>query len=258
MLQKSDLPKANIMIKTPVSKFASDSYHTQFKQLRLKQLGQKCLQMLLLTYFLICPSGCSLFVMAGKMIMGDPKVEAPFKQRTGTNLEKDNKKVLVVCSIPESLRESVAALDHDITAGVIRRFKVHNIPTIKDDEVDRWLSSIGGVWESPNEIAEKFDTDFIIHINIEQMTFREIESPELFRGNSIGSVSAFEVKKDKATDTKQAYQVFSHEFRSVYPPHFPIAEDQTNDRTFRERYIARICEELACMFYDSYEADTIH
>ncbi len=43
-------------------------------------------------------SGCSLFVMAGKMIFGDPKVDCSFKKATKTDLSENGSRILVVCS----------------------------------------------------------------------------------------------------------------------------------------------------------------
>src|SRR6476661_8938207 len=49
-------------------------------------------------------AGCSLFVMGGRMLMGDTKSKSQFKQATKTDLVKTHKKVLVLCSAADSIR----------------------------------------------------------------------------------------------------------------------------------------------------------
>jgi hypothetical protein len=93
-------------------------------------------------------------------------------------------------------------------------------------------------------------------VSLEQVTFLEPDSPHLYRGNSTGSVTVYEVVEE--TGFKRANQVFSHEYRSTYPRHFPISRDQTQERTFRENYVSRICDEIARLFYDYPGGDDVY
>jgi acyl-CoA synthetase (AMP-forming)/AMP-acid ligase II len=193
-------------------------------------------------------SGCSLFVMAGKFLMGDPVAESQFKQRTGVDLRKDKKKVVVVCSVPEMLRQENASIDHDLVESIVRRFRVRDIETIPPRDVDRWLSSLGGVWNSPQEIAQKFEANYIIHVDLESVTYREPNSPNMYRGNCLGNVYVYEIRGEKKD--KNAFLVFQHEFSSTYPQLHPVSVDQSSMRSFQEKYITRVSDELARLFYD--------
>ena len=194
-------------------------------------------------------SGCSLFVMAGKFLIGDPVVESQFRQRTDVDLRKENKEVVVVCSVPESLRQEQAAIDHDLVEAIVRRFRIHDIKTTPTRDVDRWISSIGGVWNSPDEIAQKFDADYIIHIDLESISYHEENSPNLYRGNCLGNVYVYEIRQ-KEKKSRSAFLVFQHEFQSTYRQLYPVSADQTSLRTFQEKYTTRISDELARLFYD--------
>ena len=58
---------------------------------------------LLLTAAFVIPlsvGGCSLLVMGGKMLFGNPKVDASFKTQTGVDLTEGEKSLLVVCRSP--------------------------------------------------------------------------------------------------------------------------------------------------------------
>ena len=55
-------------------------------------------------------TGCSLFVMAGKMLFGDPKIASTFTDRTGIDLTKDQKKLLVICHTPYMVENAMPLL----------------------------------------------------------------------------------------------------------------------------------------------------
>ena len=52
----------------------------------------------------VMASGCSLFVMAGKMFLGDPKVQSAFNAQTGVDLIEDEKRILIVCRTPSLMQ----------------------------------------------------------------------------------------------------------------------------------------------------------
>ena len=192
-------------------------------------------------------NGCSLFVMAGKMIYGDPKIDSAFQSATGVDLEKDAKTVLVVITTPESIKAQSPSLDYDLLDGVTRRLKLRGIDVIDPDDVMTWVDDNGGVWGEPWELAQDFDTDFIVHIDLDEFSFRELNSPTLFRGRTIGNIHGYSVSSRKGK--RDALQVFTKEFNSVYPSHHPVSEDQVNDTIFQKRFVDFLSEELGHVFY---------
>lgn len=203
-------------------------------------------------------SGCSLFVMAGKFLIGDPVVESQFRRRTGVDLRKEQKEVVVVCSVPESLRQENASIDHDLVEAIVRRFRIRDIKTVPTKDVNQWISSIGGTWNTPGQIAQKFDADYIIHIDLNSITYHEENSSELFRGNCLGDVYVYEIRQPDSSASRDAFLVFQHEFQSVYPQLYPVSSDTTSLRTFQEKYITRISDELARLFYDFKSTDEVY
>ncbi len=201
-------------------------------------------------------SGCSLFVMAGKMLIGDPVVKSEFTRRTRVDLTKADKEVVVLCTVPEMMRSQHSAIDRDLVDAVLRRFRIKDIKYVPSREVDRWLSSVGGVWSSPQEIAEHFDSNYIIHIDLESVSYMEENSPNMYRGNCQGNVYVYEIREIETQ--RNAFLVFEHEFKSVYPQLYPVSADSTSLRTFQERYVTRISDELARLFYDSKPGDDVY
>ncbi len=203
-------------------------------------------------------AGCSLFVMAGKMLFGDPLNICDFTSQTHVDLMKEEKTVLVICSTPESVKVHWPSLDFDILEGVSRNLMTHDIKVVKLDKVATWIDENGGEFEDPSELAAEFDADYIIHIDLNQFSYHEEHSNTLFRGRATGNVMAYRIvkSKEKGKSSAQTLQVFSQEFNSEYPTLQPIPKEQMNEKSFQQIYLAELCEQLARKFYNYRLGDT--
>lgn len=210
--------------------------------------GTRALSLLGLALLAVSVSGCSLFVMAGKMIFGDPTVTASFKQMTGVNLVKDQKKVVVVCSTPAHVDAKLSSLKIDLLDGVARRLKRNGIQIVNPEEVAAWMDDTGGQWDDFGELIERFEPEIIIHIDLKGFSYQEENSPTLLRGRSTGHVHAYRVQK--VGGESMPMQIFESEFNSEYPPLHPVSVQQITEKTFRKQYIDRITDQLAHIFYD--------
>jgi hypothetical protein len=195
-------------------------------------------------------TGCSLFVMAGKMLLGDPQVPSAFKQQTGVDLVRDQRRVLVVCTAPAGLRPELASLRYDLVEHLTRRMKRAGIDLIDGNEVANWMDRNGGWFEHASDLAGDFEADYIIHVEITHFTTREENSPSLFRGRASGDVLAYAVTGQSGSKT--AHQVFSYQFNSEYPKYNPEASsDISSERVFVRRCVDRLSAQLAQVFYDT-------
>jgi len=192
--------------------------------------------------------GCSLFVLAGKMFWGDPVVPSAFRLRTGVNLAKEKKKLRVVCTTPESVKAELPSLQLDLTEGVHRRLRRHNVPVVDSDRVASWIDESGGFFADLTELAEQFAPDYIVQVEVERLTFRETNSPAMYRGRANGSVYVYEVVGEG--ETRRTFQVFVKEFRVEYPRHYPVSADQMSLKTFQRQFLNELSEHLARLFYD--------
>jgi hypothetical protein len=198
---------------------------------------------------LIFVPGCSLAVMAGKMFLGDVKVQSQFRQATKTDLAKLNRKVLVLCSTTDTVRSAYASVDYDILEGVIHRLKVHGIRKIvSPDAVSGWLDDHGGRCDDPKELADHFHAEYLIHIEVSRFTCQEENSPNLLRGQSEGHVRAFHL--EERDSGKRLVEVMNSDFVSTYPSGNPISADKKSATNFQREYIERISLQLAQIFYD--------
>lgn len=201
--------------------------------------------MLLLSTF----AGCSLAVMAGKMVFGDPVQTSDFERWTGTDLVEEQSQLLIICSTPSALESDYPAVNSDILTGVTRKLRRRGINVVKADEVADWLDDNGGRWTGPDDIVRDFPkVDYIVHIQLDHLTFRVENSPSLLQGNSSGKVEVHQV--EDVGGERQAIQVFPRDFALTYPKFSPFSTDQrSSDEVFEKEYLGRLCTELALKFY---------
>lgn len=193
-------------------------------------------------------SGCSLGVMAGKAIFGDPKTASEFRNRTGTDLTKGEKTLLVVVQTPQSVETELPSLELDLIDAITRRLKLHGVKVVEPDRVAKWIDTNGGRFDHPTELAQKFEADFIAVIDVEQFTFHDATSPNLYHGEAAGQVQVYEVRE--VAGAKQAQQVFGANFRNQYPQHGPVPVDQLSPKMFQKRFIDNLSDRLGSRFYD--------
>ncbi len=200
-------------------------------------------------------SGCSLFVMAGKMLMGDPMVPSEFRQKTGVNLQKDQKRLLIVCSSPEWAKREMPAIDYDLADGILKRLKRRGILVVESHKVARWFDDNGGAFDDPSQLAREFDTDFIAHIDLHYLSFQEENSPTMHRGKAHGDMFVYAVVK--IDGQKHAQQVFVGEFSVEYPRYNPIPIEQVAPKVFRKQFLDQLISELSRVFHDYSMSETI-
>ena len=96
-------------------------------------------------------AGCSLGVMAGKALLGDPKTPSEFRNRTGTDLTKGDKTLLVIVQTPQGVETELPSLDLDLIDSITRRLKLHGVKVIEPDRVAKWIDTNGGRFDHPTE-----------------------------------------------------------------------------------------------------------
>ena len=192
--------------------------------------------------------GCSLGVMAGRAIFGDPKQSSDFHTHTGIDLTKNEKKLLVVVRTPQSLEGESPSLDLDLIDAVSRRLKLHGVQIVNPDDVAKWIDKNGGRFDHPSELAREFDTDFIAVIDVDIFSLHDASSPNLYHGTSSGQMQVFQVQE--VAGSKEVQQVFAGNFRNQYPPHGPVPADSLSVKMFEKRFIDHLSDRLGTRFYD--------
>lgn len=195
---------------------------------------------------LLALPGCSLGIMAGKMLFGDPMATSEFSAQTGIKLEESDKSVLILCTAPHAIKMESPSIEHDILDGVARRLRLRNVKIVDPDKVADWLDE-NGAWETLTDIAVPLKADYVAHMDLTMVSYHEDNSPTLYRGRALGNVYTYEI--DDSDGTPTALEVFRREFKSTYP-FGPISADNTSAEMFKKDYIDRLCDLLAMKFYD--------
>ena len=195
-------------------------------------------------------TGCSLFVMAGKLIYGDPKVSSPFTRGTGFDLAEDEMTVLIIFSTPDSTKSKFPSIEFDLTEETIRRLKRREIQVVDSDDVAGWFDDNGGYWDNDDlpELAGHFNADIIIHIDLDSFTIKEENSPGLLRGQADGNVYGYLVRE--VAGKKVIREIFVREFSSTHPRNQPVSVDQVSPRAFQKRYTDIVATKIAQMLHD--------
>jgi len=202
-------------------------------------------------------AGCSLFLMAGKMLYGDPVQVCAFTSVTGVNLVAEKKSVAVLCTVPAAVESQYPSVGRDILEKVTQRLKREEVKVISVDTVLDWLDDNAGMWSDPDELAEAFDADYIIEIELVAFTHKAENSPQLYQGKTNGYVRAYQVANRDGRRT--AEEVFADEdFRSTYPEHHPQPASKTSGEHFLRQYVQRISTQLAQMFYNHHASEVVY
>ena len=198
--------------------------------------------------------GCSLFVMAGKAIFGDPMQTAAFTAASGVDLTKGMHRVLILASAPDSVQSEFPAVEHDLLEQVTRRMKVNGAQVVNSNEVATWLDDNGGYWEDVNELAEDFDTDYIIHIDVRRFEFDNARSNEFLQGIASGSVMGYELR---TTDrgNRHAHRIFNRNFEFKFPEEHPKLADRTTRDEFHREFLKRISTRVSLLLYNHRASD---
>jgi hypothetical protein len=198
---------------------------------------------------LLSLSGCSLVVMTGKMLLGDLKQNSQFHDATHVDLAKANAKVLVLCSGNETIRSDYAAVEFDILEGLTHRLKAQGIKKIvSPNAIAGWIDEHGGHFEDLQPIAEHFEAEYVIYIELSKFTCQEENSPNLLRGHCEGPVRAYKV--EGTGSEKRLLAVMNSDFNVNYPSGNPISIDKKSAKNFQQEFVDRVSMQLSLIFYD--------
>lgn len=212
----------------------------------------RCLQVALLSVLMVSAPGCQIVIGVMMMLGGRPMLDADFKTMTKKEMT-DAKKVVVLCTSPEKAQGDMTALDLDILAEVSRRMRANKINIVDAHKVGSWIDDNGGELNKSDlvEIGRKFKCDYIVHIEIEEFSCTEPNSPNLFRGRAKGSISVLTMEEtSKGSGKKRAKKIYDKVFSSTYPVHQPVSSEQRSIDVFRKEFLNRLSDELARTFYD--------
>lgn len=221
----------------------------QLLSLLSKRHGARRVIMLVLVASMVLP-GCSLGVMAGKLFFDDPKMKSVFRKNTGTDLTKGEKTILIACSTSHQILSKYPGIRIDIVDKMSRILETRNVRIVPPDDVATWFDD-HGEWGDFTELADEFDADYVMHIDLKSFAVVVPDSPNLLQGKTEGRVSMMEIKMaEKNKDKKKASVAVERSFSVMFPSTYPVPRESRSEEMFTENFLDRISAQLARMLYD--------
>ncbi|MCX7387422.1 MAG: hypothetical protein NTX48_12215 [Planctomycetales bacterium] len=221
----------------------------QLLSLLSKRHGARRVIMLVLMASMVLP-GCSLGVMAGKLFFDDPKMKSVFRKNTGTDLTKGEKTILIACSTSHQILSKYPGIRIDIVDKMSRILETRNVKIVPPDDVATWFDD-HGEWGDFTELADEFDADYVMHIDLKSFAVVVPDSPNLLQGKTEGRVSMMEIKMaEKNKDKKKASVAVERSFSVMFPTTYPVPRESRSEEMFTENFLDRISAQLARMLYD--------
>ena len=206
-------------------------------------------------------SGCSLLVMAGKAVFGDPKKPAEFRTVTGTDLTEGDDAVVIICTAPHRLTSQHPALQIDIVDKVSRNLETRNVKVVPSGDVATWFDD-HGEWGDYSELAQEFDARFVVHVDLREFTHKVPQSENLLQGKAEGHISVHEFhgnqKKKNSKTTLPVTLAFDRDFRLMFPGTYPVPRESRSEELFVQGFTDRVAQVIALHFYDARMSETIH
>ncbi len=190
--------------------------------------------------------GCSLSVMAGKMLFGNPKMTSEFQMATGVDLVDSDLSVVVIARVPSYLSGDLATLEPDLITGVTDHLLRESIDAISADLVIDWIDELG-TSDDVSRAAEKFGTDYVIHIHLAAFDNFEQKSASLHRGRSAGIISAYKVETIGGETVPR--MIFERGFDESHPRRQPVPVGEVSRTVFVRRHLDQLNGDLARKFY---------
>lgn len=219
------------------------------RQIRLTRIA---LALVLGSAIIAALPGCQIVIGVLALFQGFPKQDCDFKKQTGKTFADKGKKVLILSTSSAPAQSEHPSLDMDIVAELSRRLRAQEIKLVDSGKVAKFIDDNGTVDEDTDlaAIGAKFDADLILLIKFDEFSFREPNSLQLYRGKARGTIVVIEVNKSEEKNKPIAKKIYYRPFDSKFPVHAPIPSESERPALFKQRYLARLSEELARLFYD--------
>ena len=200
-------------------------------------------------------SGCQIVIGTLLALRGRDMTECDYHKQTGEKLSGKDRKVVILCSVPDSAREEHGGLDLDVISQVSRSLESSGVRVADSQRVATWMDTHGVSLESVPilEVAAEFKANRVMLIHFEQFSFREQNSPGMFRGRARGNISVTRIDDDKGTKTTR--RMYTTVMTSNYPTNQPIPATEREASTFRLEYIQRVSAEIGRLFTDYFPED---
>lgn len=227
--------------------------------------GGYTLRCLLIAGLLTTCSGCSLFVMAGKALFGDPKATSALTAATGIALEESKSPVVIICSVPGRMMDRFPSLQIDLVDRLTRNLEIHDIETVPSGDVARWYDD-NGEWGDYSALAKEFRAQHVIHVELRVFDHVVPESETLMQGRCEGEITMHKIKRpkgsnlfeEKDTQAVPINQVFFKDFKTQFPASYPVPRQSKTEDQFLRLFMDRVALHIGQQIYSYQLSEAVH
>lgn len=176
------------------------------------------------------------------------------------------KRVVIVATTASGTQTEFYSLDRDLVRELsqILRKKVKNIDVVNPDRVWDWVEAHPN-WTNPGEVADKFEADFALCLEVEQFQIQSPGDIGVLHGSSRIHVKAFERAHpknsrgkeltDKPMETQEVFQDF---LDLEFPKRGAIPADSGTSRgKFQNMFLKVVATNCSWFFVEHAPEDTI-
>jgi hypothetical protein len=215
----------------------------------------------------------SLFVATGLMALAgcDPRPMLYFLQpweptipAPGPSLK--GKKVVVLTHAVTGTQNDFLTLDRDLAreVGTIFQTKVKKIELVNQDKVWKWVEGHPN-WTDPAEVAEAFEADIVVFLEVESFQIQDPHSPGLLEGSAKTHIQAVALDYPKnskgkpITDKPKEAKVVYDDYRDTsFPVRGPIpVETGVSKGAFKTKFLQVVAAEISWHFVEHSPEDDI-
>lgn len=200
---------------------------------------------------LLAVPGCNYFILLGYLIGGPPQLQPLFEKETQKSFTDKGVRVAVVAYAPDDLTKFHDNIDRALSHKVAALLMRNKVEIVNPDNVTAWMLQ-NPDWDSPTEIGEDFDVNYVVYVDISEFSLYEPDSTSLFRGRCDAIVSVYEMETDG--DGKR---IFTKNVTSLYPTQVPRSASDVSYDQFRHEYFFRLADEIGRLFYPYGNGDDI-
>ncbi|MCA8992197.1 MAG: hypothetical protein KDA88_09480 [Planctomycetaceae bacterium] len=197
-------------------------------------------------------TGCSQFVVINYLLHGPPTVEPDFDSETGLSMSNPGVTVAVVCFAPKELQWESPDIDEQISGMVARQMGQNHIKVIEPEFIRAWVDE-NPDWEKAEEIGKRFQTNYVVEIELAEYSLYEPNSTTLFRGRTEAYVHVVEM--DESFEFGE--RIFTKEINFEFPTRVPRSSYDTSHTQFKKEYLSRLAERIGYLFYERFNGDMI-
>lgn len=190
----------------------------------------------------------------------EPTVSAP-----GPNVK--DKRVVVISKVVPGALNDFATLDRELTrefSSALRAKHGKKVDVVDADKVYAWDLAHPN-WTDPSALADAFDADMVIVLEVGNFQIQDPSSPGMYQGNSnvhIHVVERAHPNDDRGrpmTDLpKESRVVYTADKDTIFPIHNPLpVSSEVSPTAFKTKFLKLVATELSWHFIDHAPGDNI-